>query len=1207
MHAVITLHSNSFEIFRDDVAPNLIGRDIISEYIEGNDNTVTVNLLKTSNIVVSYICNFTCIESINISTPTSVTPDTTSNGSEYIEAKLDVRTEYYFGQWRDILNTHYNTNGVQSTIALQTFKEMREAEDEYHSYLTEIPFTVPHEHIIPSYDKVLQTQYNPDLHRASYISAALSDPLNTPAAFLGDVAPENPWPATVMGCTDASFLSYNAEATIDDGTCNNDVYGCTDSSAKNYSSTATIDDGTCIEYTPGCTYVEATNYNPLAETDDGSCILPPVPGCTNPLYEEYNSEATLDNGTCITELELITHVIPIPPQWSIISTFINTSIPPYSNYSPGEFLSNHLHSTSDPTDYQSPDKLLPQTAIQVIKDISGNFYSSEFGVDLFGSHIDPSMIGYYVFNDTPDTIFLILRGTPVQSNIANNTPSPAPYATITRNLTRGWNIMPAPIYNSVGVREWAEFNDSLNPLFSETMTVIKDISGNFYSPEFSFDSLGELEPGKGYMILVTEPVTVRFSVPVVYGCTDASAINYQTFAQIDDGSCYYNNTLTHAITIPGRDDITWQADDIFGNYKISTYIDLNNIDNNNLQHLIENYLYDEYGTKIPLDLLYKYIKSVRSTTGDVFVTDINTGNADIGTNYDPHNGIGDWNTGDVLIFETAGGQNEPFTLRIDGTPVRNFSKVISGNEFNTPNNVIPVLATASVNITEYFNTSVGANSANIQTISDINGQTWSPSSGGALSVLQPGTAYNILFTDASKSITLNRDIDILGGGVLTANDAATYLPQVIELPPQSETWVSSFTKVYNPASQAPRSVHEVVYNNMSIYPSASTPSDIDFISASIAYVALPSYSESFSKWQTSSYASPNLDFKWDHSNGDGYIIKNRSTQTVYFNSLNPLIQTSSVYTVHHTTHGSRYVTQSLIGALCVEPTPITTYFSDFSLQWITHISSSNNQFWTASGPDAPGTLLNIEPGNAYKITTHLGPEPVSSPSNPAQLTFGNIPTIVNNPPATYAVLTSDDINIVVPESDPNNTDTRHVIHLTQGWNMFSTYIDVSQYSAASQSLSTSAGGVFANHLYQDTDTDDKVNVNSLYNYFQLLKDNDGRAVLPQYDFNGIGNITSGQGYQIKVFQPCKLIFEGVKISPPVLELEAGFNMVAWPKSTPQNILSAIPEEYKQYILLIKDSAAHVYWPEFGFNGIGSFIPGQGYLIKTSQAITIPLS
>jgi len=78
----------------------------------------------------------------------------------------------------------------------------------------------------------------------------------------------------IEGCTDPEATNYNPEATVDDGSCEYDVYGCTDPEANNYNPEATVDDGSC-EYPPGpvygCTDPTATNYNSAATVDDGSC------------------------------------------------------------------------------------------------------------------------------------------------------------------------------------------------------------------------------------------------------------------------------------------------------------------------------------------------------------------------------------------------------------------------------------------------------------------------------------------------------------------------------------------------------------------------------------------------------------------------------------------------------------------------------------------------------------------------------------------------------------------------------------------------------------------------------------------------------------------------------------------------------------------------------------------------------------------------
>ena len=68
----------------------------------------------------------------------------------------------------------------------------------------------------------------------------------------------------VHGCTDSNALNYNADANIDDGSCEYappGVMGCTDSSAVNYNPDATQDDGTC-QYIPdaGYTFVFTPGY-----------------------------------------------------------------------------------------------------------------------------------------------------------------------------------------------------------------------------------------------------------------------------------------------------------------------------------------------------------------------------------------------------------------------------------------------------------------------------------------------------------------------------------------------------------------------------------------------------------------------------------------------------------------------------------------------------------------------------------------------------------------------------------------------------------------------------------------------------------------------------------------------------------------------------------------------------------------------------------
>ena len=63
-----------------------------------------------------------------------------------------------------------------------------------------------------------------------------------------------------------------------------------------------------------------------------------------------------------------------------------------------------------------------------------------------------------------------------------------------------------------------------------------------------------------------------------------------------------------------------------------------------------------------------------------------------------------------------------------------------------------------------------------------------------------------------------------------------------------------------------------------------------------------------------------------------------------------------------------------------------------------------------------------------------------------------------------------------------------------------------------------------------------------------------------------------------------------------LELNEGWNMIGYNLIFPSNIVEQL-SEIESDINVIKDNNGNFYWPSFGFNGIGNFTPGHGYLIK----------
>ena len=103
-----------------------------------------------------------------------------------------------------------------------------------------------------------------------------------------------------LGCIDQDAFNYNPAATAGygpdgDASCVAKLLGCTDEGADNYDPSANTDDGNCFTTVNGCTFDWADNYDPSANTDDGSCTLA---ACMNPDSDNYNENATSDDGSC---------------------------------------------------------------------------------------------------------------------------------------------------------------------------------------------------------------------------------------------------------------------------------------------------------------------------------------------------------------------------------------------------------------------------------------------------------------------------------------------------------------------------------------------------------------------------------------------------------------------------------------------------------------------------------------------------------------------------------------------------------------------------------------------------------------------------------------------------------------------------------------------------------------------------------------------
>ena len=67
------------------------------------------------------------------------------------------------------------------------------------------------------------------------------------------------------------------------------------------------------------------------------------------------------------------------------------------------------------------------------------------------------------------------------------------------------------------------------------------------------------------------------------------------------------------------------------------------------------------------------------------------------------------------------------------------------------------------------------------------------------------------------------------------------------------------------------------------------------------------------------------------------------------------------------------------------------------------------------------------------------------------------------------------------------------------------------------------------------------------------------------------------------------------IEPIPIDLYIGWNMIGYSLNYPQNT-SACLDIISDDIVIVKSNYGYMYWPEFGYNGIGDLWPGQGYQV-----------
>ncbi|MCH7640300.1 MAG: T9SS type A sorting domain-containing protein, partial [Bacteroidetes bacterium] len=158
------------------------------------------------------------------------------------------------------------------------------------------------------------------------------------------------------------------------------------------------------------------------------------------------------------------HFIPLLPGWNMISTYIE----PY-----------------DPAMASVFAEIID--VVVMVRDGDGNVFIPESGIDDIGPWVMGE--GYQVY--VTDAATLEIEGIPIE-------PTTSPI-----QLGEGWNQIaylresPMPISEALAT-------------VSDQIVVVKDVFGRIYLPDLEIDQIGDMLPGQGYKVYVSEDCTLLY-------------------------------------------------------------------------------------------------------------------------------------------------------------------------------------------------------------------------------------------------------------------------------------------------------------------------------------------------------------------------------------------------------------------------------------------------------------------------------------------------------------------------------------------------------------------------------------------------------------------------------------------------------------------------------------------------------------------------
>ena len=293
---------------------------------------------------------------------------------------------------------------------------------------------------------------------------------------------------------------------------------------------------------PGCMDSEAENYDPNAGYDDGTCTYPPIFGCTDPTACNYNQLATQNDGSCV--------FCDTPNGEELCNAYHNSD-----TY--WEFYSSIFDCTEGCTD---PD------ATNYNENAESDDGSCEYDTTSPDATAWVSFLELTCLDGIPTNVVNILVINPDTGNF-DATDTLFNYCVEIPELE-----LDSCLYGNINASDYMLPGEG--QLIWENLAIpneIDEITVNVYYAENESDELSN-NNSITYQNLIQNPEFCN-----VLGCTDPDANNFNSSANIDDGSCTYD--ITELTYVGAECFVDCDVDGPYW-YVITTWTNTGNVDIN---------------------------------------------------------------------------------------------------------------------------------------------------------------------------------------------------------------------------------------------------------------------------------------------------------------------------------------------------------------------------------------------------------------------------------------------------------------------------------------------------------------------------------------------------------------------------------------------------------------------------------------------------